>query len=148
MVWLNMVADNGSGLYLDISGVEQRRSPGGAVLAISGLVGDGRYEGQVLIEVGSRVEVTFVDQWLDPAELKEFFSRVERDEVERALEETVAAMSLEEKIRMIVEAPRSNAAHRPHTSNPHPYRREKKDLSGVREIEANWERANIPANDK
>ncbi len=84
MVWLNAASENGSGLYLSIHRVEE---DGGSSVSLHGTIGDGYYEGEVLIEIGAQIVVTFADAWLDRAALEEFFHRVERSEVESALSE-------------------------------------------------------------
>jgi len=86
MVWLDLAENNGSGLYLDVRKVEWRQQRGGRICAVTGMLGDGLYEGDILVEVGGEVDVTFADQWLAPQRLNGFFSRVDRFEVEAALE--------------------------------------------------------------
>ncbi|PLX86011.1 MAG: hypothetical protein C0617_02400 [Desulfuromonas sp.] len=93
MVWLNMAGNDGSLLYLDVFNVEHRRQRGEKVVAVSAVLGDGLFEGQVLLEVGVGVEVTFVDAWLAEERLRDFFARVDREEVEEALEEAARALT-------------------------------------------------------
>ncbi len=143
MVWLDVAGENGCGLYFEIIGMEPRREKGGSILAVTGLVGDGHYEGQVLIEEGHQVSVTFVDEWLGAGDLHDFFANVDRQVVERALKEVLAGMSLEEKVHSITDevlplfASRSENPHQP-PSRPHPYRKPKEDPVRVisEEIEA------------
>lgn len=94
MVWLNATECNGSALYLDLFRTERRDCNGEARYAFSGVLGDGGFEGEVLVEVGSTVEVIFADAWLDPAALDAFFSRVSRTEVEAALGEACRSLAL------------------------------------------------------
>ena len=71
MVWLQATEENGNALYLDIQRVERRR---GAV-AVTAVLGDGHGEAEVLVELGERVEVTFLDEWLPGRRLPEFIVR-------------------------------------------------------------------------
>ncbi|BCR05242.1 hypothetical protein DESUT3_23110 [Desulfuromonas versatilis] len=144
MVWLNMMAENGSGLYLDIHGIEPRGVAGGTVIAVSGTVGDGRYEGEVLVEVGARTGVTFADEWLDGASLREFFGNAARGELETALTEAVAGLSLAEKVRLLTEGAEEageRSQQRPHRDvpRPHPYRRPRALAQEVREQQGEWQ---------
>ena len=97
MVWLDVAETNGSGLYLDVRGVEWRQQHGGRICAVTGMLGDGQYEGDVLLEVNGDVDVTFADAWLAPQRLDSFFSRIDRPDLEAALgvaaRELAAALS-------------------------------------------------------
>ena len=144
MVWLNLAAENGSALYLDIFSMEPRRQNGGLIFAIEGVVGDGGYEGRVLVEAGEQVQVTFVDEWLDAELLREFFRQVDRLEVETALKETVSLMTLDEKVRSIT-AWTENASFRQHGGErrretlPPPYRRPREErVRGIGEGAGEW----------
>jgi hypothetical protein len=57
---------------------------------ISGILGDGWYEGEVAVEVGDRQGVTFADEWFDRLALKDFFNRVDRDRICTALYQALA----------------------------------------------------------
>lgn len=92
MVWLDIAEENGSGFYLDIRGIEPRRVRGNAVFAVSGVLGDGRDEVEVLVEVGHEVEVLFVDEWLRKG-LGGLFARVNREELVSALAESITGIS-------------------------------------------------------
>jgi hypothetical protein len=61
MIWLDLTDDEGRGCYLDVRGIEPRRRRGETLFAISGVLGDGVGEAEVLVEVGPQVEVTFLD---------------------------------------------------------------------------------------
>ncbi|HEX9873661.1 MAG TPA: hypothetical protein VGA43_04790 [Deferrimonas sp.] len=89
MVWFNRAEAKGRGLYLDIHHAETRRNGRETVFALSGTLGDGGFEGEVLVELGSRVEVTFADAWLDPGSLELFFARVPREAVEEGVAEAL-----------------------------------------------------------
>jgi len=93
MIWLDMTEENGSAFYLDIRGIEPRRRRGETLYAISGVLGDGRNEAEVLVDVGSEVEVVFVDEWLNKGRLRDLFSRVSREELVSALVESAAGIS-------------------------------------------------------
>ncbi|APG27288.1 hypothetical protein A7E78_05195 [Syntrophotalea acetylenivorans] len=58
---------------------------GAPTRVVSGILGDGWYEGEVAVEVGDRQGVTFADEWFDRAGLQAFFDRVGRDQVCAAL---------------------------------------------------------------
>ncbi len=93
MIWLDLIEENGNGIYLDIRGIESRRRDDETSFAITGLLGDGRTETEVLVEVGAGVEVTFIDEWLDAGRLRELFSAVDREALLAALTERAAGMS-------------------------------------------------------
>ncbi len=93
MVWLPVAEENGNALYLDIHHVELRPCAKGEVFAVAGTLGDGLFEGLVLLEVSEgKTEITFADEWLCEGALRDFFQRVDRDIVESGLTETVAEM--------------------------------------------------------
>ncbi len=93
MIWLDMTAENGRTLYLDIRSIESRRLHGDTVFAISGILGDGQDEAEVLMDVGRQVEVIFVDEWLNNGRHLGLFARVDRDELVRVLIESASRMS-------------------------------------------------------
>ncbi|OHB28574.1 MAG: hypothetical protein A2X84_03610 [Desulfuromonadaceae bacterium GWC2_58_13] len=93
MVWLDVMGDNGSALYFVTDRVERLQGRGAPGMAVSGLVGDGQYEGQVLIEVGSEVQVTFVDAWIATREFHRFVQRVDLIRVTAALSDAAAGMA-------------------------------------------------------
>jgi hypothetical protein len=69
----------------------QEPSPSGAsTWVISGILGDGWYEGEVAVEVGARQGVTFADEWFDRLALNDFFNRVDRDRICAALYQALA----------------------------------------------------------
>lgn len=57
---------------------------------ISGILGDGWYEGEVAVEVGPRQGVTFADEWFNRLALKDFFNRIDRDQICAALYQALA----------------------------------------------------------
>lgn len=80
MIYLDMVADEDRGFYFDLQAVEQRGSGEETLYALTGTLGDGACEEQVLVELGEQVEVTFVDAWLGRSTLA-----AEREELRAAL---------------------------------------------------------------
>lgn len=93
MIWLDMTEENGRGLYLDIRGIEPRRLRGDTVFSISGVLGDGQDEAEVLLDVGNEVEVVFVDEWLSKVRQGGLFARLSREELVKSLAERASEMS-------------------------------------------------------
>jgi hypothetical protein len=90
MIYIGTTESNGSAIYFDIySAVRQGRG-----MRISGTIGDGCYEGEVLVEVGRSDSVTFADAWLGGSGFSEFIDRCGSDVLESALLESVREMSL------------------------------------------------------
>ena len=85
MIWLQTEEENGRALYLDIHRVEQRQQGERLCYSVLGMLGNGLDEGEVLIEVGSDVDVTFVDEWLPGRALPAFVAEVGREAVISAL---------------------------------------------------------------
>jgi len=92
MIWLQTEEHNGNALYLDIHRVEQRQQGGRVCFTVSGMLGDGLDEGEVLVEIGAGSEVTFVDEWLPGQRLPAFVADVGREAVAAALTEAAAEM--------------------------------------------------------
>jgi hypothetical protein len=88
MVYIGATTDNGSAIYFDAYAVERQ----GRKRRISGVIGDGCYEGEVLVETGCGDCVTFADAWLGGPGFVEFLSRCGADTLERALLDTVREM--------------------------------------------------------
>jgi len=87
MVWLDVTGNNGSALYFVTDRVERLQGRGAAGFSVSGIVGDGQYEGEVIVEVGAAVEVTYVDAWLAAGAFDAFERRIDLDRVTAALTE-------------------------------------------------------------
>lgn len=69
MIYIGTQAEGGCGIYLDVH-AEENHSEG---REISAVIGDGSYEGEVLIVCGRGFEVTFVDAlWGDVQGLRDF----------------------------------------------------------------------------
>lgn len=88
MIYIGTTEDNGSAIYFDVHSAERQ----GRSLNITGTIGDGCYEGEVIVEVGRSESVTFADAWLGGSGFAEFLSRCGADHLERALLETVREM--------------------------------------------------------
>ena len=88
MVWLNTVEENGNALYFDIYRTERFSCGDETRYSFAGELGDGLYEGEVQIEVGAAISVTFADAWLNPPALQQLFARSDRGALEAALTET------------------------------------------------------------
>lgn len=90
MIYIGTTEDNGSAIYFDIYAAERQ----GRGLRISGTVGDGCYEGEVLVEVGRNDSVTFADAWLGGTGFKEFITRCRSDVLEMALLDSVRELPI------------------------------------------------------
>ncbi|HKI50755.1 MAG TPA: hypothetical protein VJ995_01670 [Geothermobacteraceae bacterium] len=71
MIYIGTTESPGQAIYLDIHAIEQQ----GNQTSVSALVGDGCYEGEVLIEFADQPAVTYADTWLGGAGLDEFLQR-------------------------------------------------------------------------
>ena len=92
MIWLQMEEENGRSLYLDIHRVEQRQQGEWLCYSVVGMLGNGLEEGEVLIEVGSEVDVTFVDDWMPGRGLPAFIAEAGREKVSSALAGELSAI--------------------------------------------------------
>lgn len=92
MIWLQTEEAEGRALYLDIHRVEQRQQGERLCYSVSGMLGNGLDEGEVLIEVGSEVDVTFVDEWMPGRGLPAFVAEAGREAVSSALAEELSAL--------------------------------------------------------
>jgi hypothetical protein len=88
MIYIGTTEDNGSAIYLDVHAAERQ----GCGMRFSGTIGDGCYEGEVLVEIGQTDCVTFADAWLGGSGFSEFIHRCGSDALERALLESVREM--------------------------------------------------------
>lgn len=71
MIYIGTTEADGQAIYLDIHAVERR----GQDLRVSALIGDGCYEGEVLVECAAQPCITFADAWLGGTGLTEFLQR-------------------------------------------------------------------------
>lgn len=90
MLVLTLGEQTGETVYLDIHHAEWRQRTGKPHWAVSALLGDGWYEGEVLIETGEQVQVTFADEWIGHSQIGELFTRVGRETLLTAIREAVA----------------------------------------------------------
>lgn len=88
MIYVGTTTDNGSAIYFDIHAAERL----GRGVRISGTIGDGSYEGEVLVEIGRTDSVTFADAWLGGFGYSEFANRCNLDLLEDALLDAVSEM--------------------------------------------------------
>ena len=89
MIYIGTTANNGSAIYFDIHSAERQ----GRGMRFSGTVGDGCYEGEVLVETGRSESVTFADAWLGGSGFWEFIDRCGITMLEDSLLESVREMS-------------------------------------------------------
>jgi hypothetical protein len=85
MVYIGTTSDNGSAIYFDMHSAERQ----GRGVRISGTIGDGCYEGEVLVEIGVVDSVTFADAWLGGTGYSEFLDRCDATILKSTLIETV-----------------------------------------------------------
>ncbi|HKL49375.1 MAG TPA: hypothetical protein VJ882_06960 [Desulfuromonadales bacterium] len=83
MIYLCNSEQDNLAVYLDVHAMKRQERG----FALSGTLGDGHYEGDVMVEVGLDVDITFADLWLNRTGLQTFFDRVDRNMVESALAE-------------------------------------------------------------
>jgi hypothetical protein len=89
MIYIGTTGNNGSAIYFDIHSAERQ----GRGMRFSGTVGDGCYEGEVLVETGRSESVTFADAWLGGSGFWEFIDRCGITMLEESLLESVRDMS-------------------------------------------------------
>ncbi|WP_432820977.1 hypothetical protein [Trichloromonas sp.] len=85
MVWLDVTGSNGSALYFVTDRIERQQGRGAAGFTLAGIVGDGQYEGEVIVEVGAVPEVTYIDAWLAARDFSAFERRIDLVQVTAAL---------------------------------------------------------------
>lgn len=105
MVYIGATESHGSAIYFDIHAAERH----GRNVSVSGTIGDGFYEGEVLVELGQKESVTFADAWLDRAGLTEFLARCAALPLHQALLNAVRDLALLQ-YRPVP----------PHVNKPHP----------------------------
>lgn len=88
MIYIGTTENNGSAIYFDIHSAERQ----GRGMRFSGTVGDGCYEGEVLVEIGRSESVTFADAWLGGSGFQEFIERCGMTMLEESLLESVREM--------------------------------------------------------
>lgn len=90
MIYIGTTECNGSAIYFDIYATVRQ----GRGMRIFGTIGDGCYEGEVLVEVGRSDCVTFADAWLGGYGFTEFIERCDSDVLRKALLESVRELPL------------------------------------------------------
>lgn len=90
MIYIGTTECNGSAIYFDIYAAERQ----GRGMRISGTIGDGCYEGEVLVEVGRNDSVTFADAWLGGSGFTEFMERCSSDVLKKALLDSVRELPI------------------------------------------------------
>lgn len=88
MIYIGTTENNGCAIYFDIHSAERQ----GRGMRFSGTVGDGCYEGEVLVEIGRSESVTFADAWLGGSGFPEFIDRCGMTMLEESLLESVREM--------------------------------------------------------
>lgn len=88
MIYIGTTENNGSAIYFDIHSAERQ----GRGMRFSGTVGDGCYEGEVLVEIGRSESVTFADAWLGGSGFTEFIDRCGMASLEENLLDSVREM--------------------------------------------------------
>ncbi len=126
MLWMTLDTPQPADLYLDIHHMEQNRSEG---LCISATLGDGASEGEVLIQVGTREEVTFADMLPDSG-LPELLARYGRVPLRDALLKLCQASFGQAGYRW--DSPHRNSAQMSLFFHPAP-------VMSVRETEEKWQ---------
>jgi hypothetical protein len=89
MIVLGIHQETAGAVYFDIHHLQVRQEEQQPCYMVSGTLGDGWYEGEISVNFDDGMEVTFADEWLDIAALREFFGRVDREEVCAALAEVL-----------------------------------------------------------
>jgi len=90
MIYIGTTEDCSSAIYFDIHAAEQQ----GRGVRLSGTIGDGRYEGEALVELGRTESVTFADAWLGGAGFAEFLERCGGCQLEESLLDAVRELPL------------------------------------------------------
>ncbi len=90
MIYIGTTQDNGSAIYFDIYAAERQ----GRGMRFCGTLGDGCYEGEVLVEIGDSDCVTFADAWLGGSGFSEFMERCRPEALKSALLDSVREMTL------------------------------------------------------
>lgn len=95
MVWLDVSDNNGYALYFVTERIERLSGMRTEGFTVSGILGDGGYEGEVIVEVGENPQVTFVDAWLARDDFSRFVASIDRERVSAALTEVAAGLTSE-----------------------------------------------------
>ncbi len=90
MHYIGTTNQGGGAIYFDPHTAE--RNERGA--RVCGTIGDGQYEGEVLVETGCFAGVTFADDWLGGQAFRDFVHRCDLVVLKRALLEIVEQMPI------------------------------------------------------
>lgn len=111
MVWLDVTGNDGNALYFVTDRIERLSGMRTEGFTVSGILGDGGYEGEVIVEVGENPQVTFVDAWLTRGDFSRFVASIDRERVSAALTEVAAGLTGELSSQGII-TPRSGRGER------------------------------------
>ena len=111
MVWLDVAGYDGNALYFVTDRIERLSGMRTEGFTVSGILGDGGYEGEVIVEVGENPQVTFVDAWLARGDFSRFVASIDRERVSAALTEVAAGLTGELSSQGIT-SPRSGRGER------------------------------------
>ncbi len=95
MVWLDVTGNDGNALYFVTDRIERLIGTRAEGFTVSGILGDGGYEGEVIVEVGENPQVTFVDAWLARGDFSRFVASIDRERVSAVLTEVAAGLTRE-----------------------------------------------------
>lgn len=73
MVYFATTQNENSAVYFDIHTALRGQNE----VCFSGIIGDGFYEGEVLVSMGHRDSVTFLDAWTGSSDFNEFKERID-----------------------------------------------------------------------
>ena len=90
MIYIGTTDTNESAIYFDVYSAVKHN--GG--VSVSGTIGDGCYEGEVVVEIGGNESVTFADAWLGGSGFSEFLDRCNVASIEEALIESLRELPL------------------------------------------------------
>lgn len=91
MIHLDLATEHGDLIYLDVQRIESV-GPRAEAFVLTGTLGDGLDEGEVLVEIGEEVAVTFIDEWLGGGRMSHLLRRVERESLLKVVGAAVQEM--------------------------------------------------------
>jgi len=92
MIYIGTDSESGGGIYLDVHTVVRSRRG----QELTAVIGDGHYEGEVLIALGARLEVTFVDAlWGDASGLRSFLEHYGEEKIRADLRHTLTSFNVD-----------------------------------------------------
>lgn len=81
MFYFATTQNDNSAIYFDIHSSLRSQNE----VNLSGILGDGYYEGEVLVSMGQNDSVTFLDAWTGSIDFNEFKERIDIGEIKSAL---------------------------------------------------------------